>query len=76
MNNSEDHYFSDMEPLDNGDEFFIELCDLISKHADTTDEKLRYLCALADFKEEWMETYGATAHLWMEPKQVQKDGTA
>jgi len=65
MKNKEDFYWKEMEPVANDDQFFAELCGLIDRHADSKDERLRYLCALEDFKEEWMENFGATGATWM-----------
>lgn len=65
MSDKDEFYWHDMEPLDDDDQFFTDLCDLIDEHAEDEEERLLYLCALADFKHGWMESYGATGALWM-----------
>lgn len=64
MTDKEDYYWKEMEPIEDDDEFFADLCALIDKHSNSPDGRLRYLCGLEDFRNGWMDNWGVTQTLW------------
>lgn len=61
---NKDTYPDRIEDLDPADEFFVDLCKLIEMHEDSEDERERYLYALKDFSDEWLDTLSVTGSTW------------
>jgi len=57
--------------MTNTEKFHQELCDLIDKHSDSTEDKHELIKSLDEFSDVWTETYSVTGLFWVTKEEVQ-----